>query len=253
MITIYKEDEIQALREGGKRLAQVLAAVRDAVCPGISTKELDTLAERLIREGGDDPAFLNYIPDGAGYPFPATLCVSVNNEIVHGIPDAKRVLKEGDIIGIDLGLKHKGLFVDAAMTVPVGVVDEKSRDLIAVTEESLTKAIEVVRPDGRVSDIGNAIGSFVGSRYGIVRELGGHGVGHHVHEEPYIPNFTQKTPGTKLRSGMVIAIEPMLNEGTRSIILDRDGYTFKTADGKRSAHFEHTVLVTEDGHEVLTA
>lgn len=252
MITIYTKEEISHLREGGKRLATVLGAVRDAVKPGVSTKDLDVLAEKLIREGGDEPAFLGYTPDGAEFPYPATLCTSVNNEIVHGLPRAEHILKEGDIIGIDLGLKHQGLFVDMAVTVPVGEVDEKARKLIEVTEEALKKAIEAVRPDGRVSDIGNAIGAFVGPGYGIVRELGGHGVGHKIHEEPYIPNFTQKTVGAKLRPGMVIAIEPMLNEGTRGITLDHDGYTFKTADGKRSAHFEHTILVTETGHEVLT-
>lgn len=252
MITIYTKEEIGHLREGGKRLAKVLGAVRDAVKPGVSTKDLDVLAEKLIREGGDEPAFLGYTPDGAEFPYPATLCTSVNDEIVHGIPRAERILKEGDIIGIDLGLRHKGLFVDMAFTVPVGEVDEKARKLIEVTEGSLRKAIEVVRPDARVSDIGNAIGAFVGPGYGIVRELGGHGVGHEIHEEPYIPNFTQKTVGAKLRPGMVIAIEPMLNEGTRGITLDPDGYTFKTADGKRSAHFEHTILVTETGAEVLT-
>lgn len=252
MITIYTQEEIQVLQEGGKRLAEVLARVRDAVRPGVSTKDLDMLAEKLIREGDDEPAFLGYTPDGAHYPYPSTLCTSVNDEIVHGIPRADRVLKEGDIIGIDLGLRHKGLFVDSALTVPVGVVDDAARVLIETTEQALREAIKVVGPEARVGDIGNAIGKFVGSRYGIIRELGGHGVGHHVHEEPYIPNFTQKSPGPKLRPGMVIAIEPMLNEGTRGILLDPDGYTFKTADGKRSAHFEHTILVTETGHEVLT-
>lgn len=252
MITIYTKDEQQALREGGKRLAEVLVRIKDAVRPGVSTKDLDTLAEKLIREGGDEPAFLGYTPDGAHYPYPATLCTSVNDEIVHGIPHADRVLQEGDIIGIDLGLRHKGLFVDSAMTVPVGSVDDAAQKLIETTEASLREAIKVVGPEARVGDIGNAIGAFVGSRYGIIRELGGHGVGRRIHEEPYIPNFTQRSPGPKLRPGMVIAIEPMLNEGTRGVMLDPDGYTFKTADGKRSAHFEHTILVTEIGHEVLT-
>ncbi len=253
MITTYTQEEIQHLREGGKRLATILVLVRGAVHPGVSTKDLDALAEKLIREGGDEPAFLGYIPDGAHYPYPATLCTSVNDEIVHGIPRADHVLKEGDIIGIDLVLRHKGFFVDMAMTVPVGTVDEAARVLIDTTKRALDEAISVVGPEGRVGDIGNAIGKFVGSRYGIIRELGGHGVGRHVHEEPYIPNFTQKSPGARFRPGMVIAIEPMLNEGTRGILLDPDGYTFKTADGKRSAHFEHTILITEGGHEVLTA
>lgn len=251
---IYKEKEIQILREGGRRLAEVLRKVAKEVRPGISTKELDRLAEKLIREGGDEPAFLNYTPDGAKFPYPATLCVSVNNEVVHGIPTDKRILKNGDIVGLDLGLKHKGFFTDMAMTVPVGKIDKEAEKLIKVTKESLAKGIALAQNGGFVGDIGEAIENFVRPYgYGIIKILGGHGVGKKVHEDPYVPNYGKGGTGPKLVSGMVLALEPMLNEGTDKVFLDNDGYTFKTKDGKRSAHFEHTILITENKAEILTS
>jgi len=223
------------------------------VAPGVSTKELDTYAEKLIRKMGDTPAFLNYRPAGARNPFPATLCTSVNEEVVHGIPNANKILKEGDIISIDLGLQHKGLFTDMALTVPVGAVSNSSLKLLKVTEQALQTGINAICAGARVGDISYAIESFVRPhRYGIVEVLSGHGVGRAIHEDPYIPNFGQKGKGEKLVAGMVIAIEPMLNNGTKNVILAKDGYTYRTADGKKSAHFEHTVLITEDGAEILT-
>ncbi|MEK7081471.1 MAG: type I methionyl aminopeptidase [Patescibacteria group bacterium] len=251
---IYKEKEIQILRKGGQRLSSVLRKVAKEIKPGISTKELDNLAEKLIREGGDEPAFLNYTPDGAKFPYPATLCVSINNEVVHGIPSDKRILKDGDIVGLDLGLKHAGFFTDMAMTVPVGGIDKEAKKLIEITEKSLIKGIAAAKSGGFVGDIGEAIENFVKPHgYGIVKILGGHGVGKKVHEDPYIPNYGKSGTGPKLVPGMVLALEPMLNEGRDKVFLDNDGYTFKTRDGKRSAHFEHTILITESKAEILTS
>jgi len=253
MITVKTREELARLREGGKRLACVLREVIAVVRPGIATGELDALAERLIRDGGDEPAFLRYQPWGAAYPYPASLCVSVNNEVVHGIP-GPTILKEGDIVSLDLGLKHEGLIVDSAITVGVGNIDTKIEALVKATKEALAVGIKAVRAGGFVGDIGKAIEAYAAPLgYGIVKKLGGHGVGYEVHEEPYIANFKTKGNGPKLKSGMVLAIEPMLNEGTDDVYLDKDGYTFKTADGKRSAHFEHTIAVTEKGAEILTA
>ena len=253
MITKKTKEDIEILREGGRRLAEVLEQVRLAVKPGVNTKELDLLAERLIRDGGDTPAFLNYKPDGASYAYPATLCVSVNSEVVHGIPSAKKVLKEGDIVSIDLGLKHRGLFVDHAVTVPVGKVPKKVSDLLDTTREALFCGIDEARVGNKVGDISHAIEQFIKPRgYGIIKELAGHGVGYEVHEDPYVPNFGKKGTGARLEAGMVLAIEPMVNEGSAAVFVAEDDWTYKTRDGKRSAHFEHTIVITEDGPEILT-
>jgi len=253
MIIIKTPEEIKILREGGRRLATVLYKVRDMVAPGVSTYELDKYAEKLIREMGDEPAFLNYRPEGARIPFPATLCVSVNDEVVHGIPSKKRILKEGDIVSLDLGVKHKGLFTDMALTTPVSAVSGSNSKLMRVTEQALQVGINAAVGGNRVGDIGNVIEKFVRPhKYGIVEILAGHGVGRAIHEDPYIPNFGKANTGAKLVPGMVIAIEPMLNAGTKNVTLDADGYTFHTADGKRSAHFEHTLLITEGQPEILT-
>lgn len=250
---VKTKEEIELLREGGKRLGVILESAAGRVTPGVTTAELNSYAEELIREGGDIPAFLNYTPHGSDRPYPAALCVSVNDEIVHGIPNEDPItLKEGDIVGLDIGLTHKGMIVDTAVTVPVGAVSSDVQELLNVTKKSLTVGMDVIKAGAHVGDIGHAIESFVDGRYGIVEELGGHGVGREVHEDPMIPNFGKKGTGEKLIAGMVIALEPMLNLGTKQIDLADDGYTFKTADGKKSAHFEHTVLVTEDGYEVLT-
>ncbi len=253
MIYIKTLEQIEILREGGKRHAVILEMLTAKVVPGVTTGELDALALSLVREGGDEPAFLGYKPAGASYAYPATLCVSVNDEVVHGIPDAKRVLQDGDVVSLDLGLKHKGLFTDAAVTVTVGTVDVKKRELLKVAEAALYKGIDEIKPGARTGDIGHAIEHYIKSyKYGIVRDLAGHGVGIAIHEDPFIPNYGQKGKGTLLKPGMVIAIEPMVNLGTAEVTLDDDDYTFRTADGKASAHFEHTVLVTEDGYEILT-
>ncbi|MBI2618127.1 type I methionyl aminopeptidase [Candidatus Kaiserbacteria bacterium] len=248
------EKDKKELREAGKRLGRILKALTLAAVPGTSVSSLNELAERMIREGGDTPAFLHYTPRGAERPYPATLCIALNDVVVHGIPtENKTVLKDGDIIGLDTGLIHNGYIVDSGITVPVGRVDKEAQKLMQTTREALYVGIEAARVGGRVGDIGHAIQEYVKPHgYGIVRELGGHGVGRKVHEEPSIPNFGKKGKGPELLENMVIAIEPMLNEGERDVVFDDDGYTVRTADGLRSAHFEHTIIITKNGPEIIT-
>jgi methionyl aminopeptidase len=246
-------EEIELLRVSGKRLAFVLQEVKKAINVGVTTAQLDVLAEQLIREGGDIPPFKDYTPHGARSPFPASLCVSLNDEIVHGIPSKDRVIKNGDVVSIDLGVSHKGMITDAALTVAVGEVSQGVKNLIRDTELSLYKGIAAARVGGRVGDIGAAIERVGNERgYGIVRELGGHGVGHAVHEDPYVPNYGSKGTGPILKPGMVLAIEPMFMLGEEDIHLLPDGYTVASDDGSLSAHFEHTIVITEDGVEILT-
>ncbi len=254
MVTIKTPEEIEILKEGGKRLAIILHTLADMVRPGISTKELDDMARELILSAGDKPSFLNYQPDGAKRPYPASLCVSINDEVVHGIPNEhSRVLVEGDIVGLDMGIIHKGLITDSAITVPVGKIDVESRKLLRATKEALFKGIEAARGGNTIGDIGHAIETFVRST-GFSNALGlaGHGVGYKVHEEPFVPNTGKRGTGVTLKPGMVLAIEPMLNVGTGKITLDGDGYTYRTKDGKRSAHFEHTIAITQGDAIILT-
>lgn len=253
MITFKTAEDIKILREGGRRHAEILKAVGEKVRAGISAKELEETALILIKQGGDTPAFLGYKPYGAKRPYPAALCVSINDEIVHGIPnEEEKILKEGDIVSLDLGLIHDELITDMAVTIGVGEVDEAGKRLMNVTREALHIGIDAAIGGGYVGDIGEAIENYIAPMgFGIVRELAGHGVGYKVHEDPYVPNF-KGAKGDKLEPGMVIAIEPMVNEGTAKVKLMKDGYTYKTADGKRSAHFEHTVLITTGKAEILT-
>lgn len=255
MISIKTKEEIAILREGGKRHAYILNELASMVRPGLSTLELENRARQLIAEGGDKSAFLGYKPYGAKRPFPATICVSINDEVVHGIPNEnEKILKEGDIVSIDLGLVHKGMITDAAVTVPVGKISSELVKLIENTKQALNAGIKAVKDGCKTGDIGQAIAKYAyANNYGLVEELSGHGVGYSVHEDPYVPNFGSKGEGDTLRSGVVIAIEPMFNIGTKNIFLDKDGYTFKTRDGKPSCHFEHTVVVTKSGAEVVTA
>lgn len=252
MIIIKTEKEIQAMRECGKRHAEILRKVAMLVRPGISTAELDSAAEQMIRDYGDIPAFKGYKPDGADRPYPATLITSVNEEVVHGIPSKKRILQEGDVIALDLGIYHEGVFTDSAITVPVGAISKECNELLLDTEEALYVGIEQVKPGNTTGDIGYAIASFINKKYGIVEGFAGHGVGRHIHEDPYIPNYGKPGEGTPLVAGMTIAIEPMMNLGTKYVKILSDGYTVVTKDKKPSAHFEHTVLVTETGYEILT-
>jgi methionyl aminopeptidase len=253
-IIIKTKEEIEILREGGKRHAFILAELAKMVKPGVSTQALEDSANKLIADGGDTAAFLNYKPYGARRPYPASLCVSINDEIVHGIPnEGEKILCEGDVVSLDLGLVHKGMITDSAVTVPVGKVDSDSKALLSDTKKALMLGIKAARGGGHVGDIGAAIEGYARPRgYGIVRELAGHGVGRAVHEDPYVPNYGEVGTGDELVPGMVIAIEPMLNIGTERIKLDKDGYTYRSLDGSKSAHFEHTVLITKKGAEILT-
>jgi methionyl aminopeptidase len=250
---IRTAEERASVLEAGKRLGAVLAAVKDAAKAGVSTIALDELAEKLIREGGDAPAFKGYTPEGAPHPYPATLCVSVNDEVVHGIPGA-RILKDGDIVSLDLGLVHDGFIMDSAVTVAVGNVPPAVRALLGATDAALATAIEAARPGARVGDISHAIGTaFSGTGFAVVRDLGGHGVGRAVHEEPFIANAGAAGTGPEIVAGMVLALEPIANLGKAGVILGPDGYTYRTKDGSLSAHFEHTILVEDAGTTILTA
>jgi methionyl aminopeptidase len=254
MITIKTPQDIQKLREGGKHLATVLANLKKAIKVGVKTADLNLLAEKMVREMGDSPAFLNYKPQGANRPYPASLCVSVNDEIVHGIPNENnRILIEGDIIGLDMGLTHDGMIVDSAITVGVGKIDAKAKKLLAATEESLYAGIKAARGGMYIGDIGVAIEAVASRNHlTIADELAGHGVGYKVHEDPFVPNFGMPGQGPLLKPSMVIAIEPMFNEGFGEIVVGQDGWTIRTKDGSRSAHFEHTILITEGDPEILT-
>lgn len=253
MITIKKPEEIVLLREGGKRLAFILRELVAAVRVGGSAKELDVLAHKLATENGNRPAFLNYTPEGVRTPYPASVCISINEEVVHGIPHEGKIFKEGDVVAIDMGLIHGGLFTDSAVTMIVGKGDAKAKKLISSTRKALELGIKAARGGNRVGDIGFAIESFVKPLgFGLAEGLAGHGVGYKVHEDPYVPNTGKSNDGPLLKPGMIIAIEPMLNEGTSAVVFDKDEYTVRTRDGKRSAHFEHTILITEKGAEILT-
>ncbi len=254
-MTIKNDVERGNLIEAGKRLAAVLGALRAKVAPGVSAEELDDFAEHMIRDGGDEPCFLGYTPEGAGRPYPATLCVSINDEVVHGIPnESVKILKEGDIVGLDLGLTHKGVIVDAAITVPVGQISEDTKKLVAATEVALTAGIAQAIPGNHIGDISSAIQKEIESAgFKVVKELGGHGVGDLVHEEPFIPNFGKPREGELLFEGMVLALEPISAAGKASVVLAPDGYTYRTKDGSRSAHFEHTILIEKGGARIITA
>ena len=272
MITIKSQEEIKILREGGLRLAQILTELASRARPGVSSAELDKLGRELAEKNGDRPAFLGYKPKGVKTPYPASVCVSINDEVVHGIPSGEKILEEGDIVAIDMGLIHKNLITDSAVTVIVGggrgeggdkdgknngnskdKNGKKAQTLVDVTKKALQKGIEAALPGNTVGDIGYAIEQFVGPLgYGHAEGLAGHGVGYKVHEDPFVPNTGKKGDGPALRPGMVIAIEPMLTEGAGKVVFDKDGYTVRTKDGKRSAHFEHTVAITENGNQVLT-
>jgi methionyl aminopeptidase len=237
--------EIELMDQANRIVLKVLDEVGAIIAPGVTPRELDRLAERVIRGAGGVPAFLNY----RGYP--ATLCISVDDVIVHGIPN-DGPLKGGQIVGIDCGVLYKGYYGDAARTFAVGDVDDEAKRLLKVTEEALRLAVEQVRPGGRLSDIGHAVQRHA-ERHGfsVVREFSGHGIGTSLHEEPQVPNFGKPGKGPKLRPGLVLAIEPMVNAGKAGVRMDADGWTARTVDGSRSAHFEFSVAVTSSGARVL--
>jgi methionyl aminopeptidase len=246
-VEIKSRDEIALMREAGRIVCEILDELEQAVAPGVSTWDLDALAERLIAEKGARPAFKGY------HGFPCVLCASVNHEVVHGIPSKQRKLAEGDLMKLDFGVVYRGFFGDSARTVPVGRVTPEARALMDATRESLHKAIQTMRSGSRIGDIGHAVQSHVEARgFSVVRDFVGHGIGRKLHEYPQVPNHGQAGAGMKLRPGMVLAVEPMVNQGTPDVEVLEDDWTAVTVDGKLSAHFEHTILVTEDGPEILT-
>ncbi len=247
-------EEREGIAESGRRLAVILEKVAKEAKVGVSTRTLDELAEKLIRDGGDEPAFLGYRPERAMRPYPATLCVSINDEVVHGIPnESPRILADGDIVALDIGLIHKGFISDTAVTVAIGKADAETKKLMDITQRSLEAGIKAARPGNRVGDISHAIESaFDGSGFALVKVLGGHGVGAHVHEEPWISNVGHPGTGEELVEGMVLALEPIANAGKAAVVLAPDGYTYRTRDGSKSAHFEHTILIEKDRTLVLT-
>jgi len=247
MVHLKTAEEIQIIRESARILARTHGEVARLIKPGVRTKDLDKRAEEFIRDNQGIPSFLNY--NG----FPASLCISVNDTVVHGFP-GDYVLKEGDIVSIDCGVKFKGYHSDSAYTYPLVGVREEVLNLLQRTYDSLFKGIEQARAGNRVGDVSYAIQSYVEQfGYGVVRELVGHGVGKSLHEDPEVPNYGKRGKGPKIVAGMVFAIEPMINLGTRKVVQERDGWTIRTSDRQPSAHFEHTVAVHEDRTEILTS
>jgi methionyl aminopeptidase len=246
MIIIKSSREIEQLKRSNAIVAEVFEKLKGMIHPGVTTKELDEVAEEYILLKGARPAFKGY------RGFPATLCISINEEVVHGIP-SQRQLKEGDIVSLDVGVNFVGYFGDAAITLPVGEIDPEAKRLLEVTEKALTIGIEKAKIGNRLFDISFAIQRWVESHgFSVVRDFVGHGIGRDLHEEPQVPNFGAPHQGPRLEKGMVFALEPMVNEGTYEVRVLSDGWTVVTADGKRSAHFEHTIAITEDGTEILS-
>jgi methionyl aminopeptidase len=246
VIVCRSQNEIEKLRRVNQLVARILAELRQVVGPGITTADIDQLAERRVREAGAEPAFKGY------HGYPATVCASVNEQVVHGIPSS-RALVNGDILSIDMGARLDGFYGDCAVTVPVGTVSPQASELLRVTEEALFRGIESVRPGARVSDIGAAVQQHVEAQgFSVVREFVGHGIGTSLHEEPQVANYGPAGHGPRLSEGMVLAIEPMVNAGKPAVKVLSDGWTAVTRDKSLSAHFEHTVVVTREGREILT-
>jgi len=246
MVILRKAEEIAKLRASNCIVAEILLEVQGRVAPGVTTLDLDRYSEELARKKGAKPAFKGY----RGYPF--SLCVSVNNEVVHGLP-SQRALAEGDLVSLDFGVCFKGYYGDAAMTICVGSPSDEAARLMRVTEESLYRGIEEARVGNRLGDISAAVqGHVEEAGFSVVRDFVGHGIGRNLHEEPQIPNFGRKGRGVALKAGMVLAIEPMVNAGTYKVAVLPDGWTVVTEDGRLSAHFEHSVAITENGPEILS-
>jgi len=247
MVILKSQHEIEIMRKANLIVAEVLQELRFLVAPGMSTKDIDRFAEDYVKKKGVKAAFKGY--NG----FPSSVCASVNNVVVHGIPSAKQVLKDGDIIGVDFGVCCEGYFGDAAITIPVGDIDPEAERLMRVTEESLYEAIDKARIGNRLSDISNAVQVHVEKEgFSAVREFVGHGIGKSLHEQPQVPNFGPPGKGVMLEEGMVLAIEPMINAGACGVKVEADGWTAVTIDGSLSAHFEHSVAVTKDGPYILS-
>lgn len=247
MITVKNNEELVRMREACRISAGALKAAADAVRPGVTTYEIDKAAFRYIEEHGAVPSFLGY----GG--FPATCCLSVNDEVIHGIPSHERVVKEGDIVSIDVGAVYEGFHGDNAATIPVGSILKETEQLLSVTEKSLYEGIKMVRPGNRIGDISHAVQTVVeAAGFSVVRDFVGHGVGAELHEDPQIPNYGRAGRGPRLAPGMTLAIEPMVNVGDWQVWVTDNDWTVRTCDGSMAAHFEHTVLVTETGFEILT-
>lgn len=251
MIIIKNTNEIEAMRKGGNILARIMEEIGKRIVPGENTHRLDKLARELVFEVGGIAVFEGY--GDRDNPYPGAVCTSINSEIVHGIPSKDRILKSGDIVKIDIGMKYKGLITDMSRTFPCGKISPAAHKLLKVTRESLEKGMEKIRAGARLSEYSIAVDSYVRAHgFSAVRELVGHGVGRELHEDPQIPNFKSKEKDVILKEGMTLALEPMINEGTRYIKLMDDGWTYVTKDGKLSAHFEDTVAVTKEGCKILT-
>jgi methionyl aminopeptidase len=253
MIFIKTSSEIKTIGEGGSILSRILRTIKREVRPGNTTNSLDELARKLVLSYGARAAFLGYAPAGNGRKYPAALCVSINDEVVHGLPGG-RIIREGDVVSLDMGVEFKRLYSDGAVTVIAGKSkDERADQLLDVTERSLYAGIDAAREGNHVGDISHAVQTVAeGAGFAVVRDLVGHGVGREIHEEPQIPNFGVAGRQEELKAGMVIAIEPMLTAGSYKVILDNDGWTYRTADGSLAAHFEHTVAITKKGPKILT-
>ncbi|OGC84553.1 type I methionyl aminopeptidase [Candidatus Adlerbacteria bacterium RIFCSPHIGHO2_12_FULL_53_18] len=247
------ETEVENLREAGKMMKQVVDAVLAAVKPGVPSMELERIAREATQAVGATPSYLGYSEKGT-LPYPAALCVSVNNEIAHCPPKPEKILKAGDVVAIDFGLEYKGVYMDTAYTVGVGAIDKKAQNLIDGTHGALEAAINAAQAGGTTGDIGAAVQE-VAKQYklGVVKDLRGHGVGAAVHEDPLVPNFGKVGEGEKIKEGMVLALEPIFAEGSGAMVDDTDHVGYVTRDGSRAAHFEHTILITKDGAEILTA
>lgn len=253
MIKIKRPEEIELMRVAGRVTAEVLDIMREAVRPGISTGELDRLAEEHIRKNNGIPAFKNYKPSFEMTPFPGTICASVNEEVVHGIPDFNRILQEGDIISVDVGAYVNGYCGDAACTYAVGAISPEKQRLLEVTEDSLNRAIAAALNGNTLGDIGYAVESYVTPLgFGIVRDYTGHGIGKKMHEAPQIPNYGRAGQGMTLKTGMTIAIEPMIMSGREDVKVGANGWTVSTVDGSDAAHFERSIVILDDGPEILT-
>ncbi len=240
--------EIVAMRESGKMLATILNILKNQVVAGVSTKDLAIIAKRELTALGGQPPFFNY------QGFPDVICISLNDEVVHGIPNPLRIIHDGDIVSLDFGVNYRGMITDSALSIIVGNNNNKKhQDLLKYTYQSLLAGIEVVKNNVRTGDIGAAIEAVLNKQhYGVVRDLVGHGVGHQLHEDPNIPNYGRANTGPWLKQGMTIAIEPMSTLGSEKVMLEADGWTVRTSDHSMSAHFEHTILITEEGSEILT-
>ena len=253
MVTIKRAEEIARMRHAGTILAEVLAALEDELLPGVTTAELDAIAERMIRDAGAVPSFLGYGGSRGTMPFPGSICASINDEVVHGIPSPKRRIQAGDVVGLDVGCIWQGWHADAARTFAVGPVPGRVLELIDATRLALNEGIAAAVPGNRLGDIGAAIESVARARgYGVVRPFVGHGIGTAMHEDPQVPNYGRPGTGLRIEPGMCFAIEPMFNLGGDEVSLLKDGWTVVTADGSLSAHFEDTIAIGASGPEVLT-